>query len=236
MRPFFTSRRVILPSLLVIGLTIVAPPPTQALGGRQPRIRNLVTAQAAAGFGQLVTIQGFNIFSTATPGVTRVRITQGAVASDAFVFQAPSNPNEVYVRLPNNLVPGNAFLTVRTTDDNLVSAPFPFRVSNTPGTPIMRDIVSVAAGNAVITSAQRGSNIGIRAYGTDTAGATAIFTQAAGQITVTSVNTFSSPTIGVVSAFTVPTTLTPGIALVQLRVRVDGVDSNSSFSMLLIIT
>lgn len=236
MRPFFTHRRVILTSLLVIALTIVAPPPTQALGGRAPRIRNLVPTQAAAGFGQLVTIQGFNIFSTATPTVTRVRITQGAIASDAFVFQAPSNPNEVYVRLPNNLVPGNAFLTVRTTDDNLVSAPFQFRVTNTPGTPIIRNIVSATAGFPVITTAQRGSNIGIRAYGTDTSGATAISTQAPGQIAVTSVNTFSSPTIGLVSVFTVPTTLTPGIALVQLRVQVDGLNSSLSFSMLLNIT
>jgi len=236
MRPFFNHRRVVLPTLLVIALTIVGPPRTQALGGRTPRIRNLVPAQAAAGFGQMVTIQGFDIFSTATPAVTRVRVTQGGVASDAFVFQAPSNPNEVYVRLPNNLVPGNASLTVRTTDDNLVSAPFQFSVTNTPARPIMRDIVSATAGFGVITTAPRGSNIGIRAYGTDTVGATAIFTQATGEIAVNSVNTFTSPTIGVVSVFTVPTTLTPGIALVQLRVRVDGVNSNASFSMLLNIT
>lgn len=226
-------------TVLVVALLALAaghPAPAQALMGDEPAIRSIVPGEGAAGFGQLVTIQGFNLFDPNLPHLTEVTFTNGATTTKAFVFEAPSTRNEVYVRIPALPADVTYQVRVRTLDDNLVSAPFGFRVKSTPGVPVPRRIVDPGNGFAPITTAKRGQIIGVQAYGTDTAGATAEFKPIGfAAVSDTAMQTFSSGTIGLVSQFTVPTGLPNGPLLVQLRVRVNGVDSDLSLALRLTI-
>lgn len=233
MNLFLFHRRAFLSTLLAIALAVFASQPVDALGNEQPRIVKLVPSPAADGTGQLLTIQGFNLYDPSNPALTQVSITQGDLTALASVSSGPSNPNEVYVRLPTALSAGAATLFLRTTDDNLVSAPSPFTITAVPAPPEPRSLVAMASGFPVLTSAARGSEIGIPAYGVDSRSATAIFIQGATPIFMKSLGSSNDKEKGVINKFRVPSTLAPGKVLVQLRVTVDGVSSDPSFALLL---
>lgn len=135
--------------LLTIGVFLMTPQPTHALNGSAPIIVAITPNQAAAGFGQLVAIQGFNLFDPFNPSLTKVVFTQGSTSANAFLFAAvPSNANEIFVRLPmaGVLTPGVATtVTVQTSDDNLVSNAVQFTVKDKPSRPIPRRLAAFGA-------------------------------------------------------------------------------------------
>jgi hypothetical protein len=219
-----------------LGFLLLSTQQAKALDGNAPIIVAITPGEGAAGFGQLVTIQGFNIYNPLNPTLTQVTFTQGGITANAFVFSSPSNPNEVYVRLPFTLTPGRARVRVTTLDDNLTSNAVRFRVRAKPGTPIPRKIIRLEfPSNPTITSAAPGDQIGIQAYGTDTALVTAIFRQGATELIAPLDFGADGRDIGEVSVFTVPG-LSPGPAIVQIRVTVNGANSDLSFPLLLTIT
>lgn len=233
MSPFLVHNRAILSSFLALALAAFVSPPAGALDNKQPVIVKLATSNPAAGYGQLVTIQGLNLYDPSRPTLTQVSVTQANLTAPLVVFESPSNPNEVYVRLPI-LLAEPATLSLKTTDDNLVSAPYQFMVAAAPATPVARNLVAFEAGFPVITSAARGATIGVQAYGTDTSLATAIFTQGnAPPIFVPLQSTSGDAEKGVINWFTVPSTLAPGKVIVQVRVTVNGLDSDTSTAKVL---
>ncbi|MBZ5548476.1 MAG: hypothetical protein LAO22_11070 [Acidobacteriia bacterium] len=198
-------------AILVFGLMSQ---PAVALGGKKPVIRSIVPY--SAGIGQMVTIQGFNICTQSNPSLTVVTVTQKTVPFTPFLFQAPSNNNEIYVRLPDTLAAGGAKITIKTLDDNLVSAAFSISITAKPQPPVLRKMVSVDD-FSTITQASPGQDVGIQGFGTDTVGGSAVFLQGATSVTVPLKTTWSSGVIGIVSVYTVPATFVPGPAFVQIK-------------------
>lgn len=224
--------------LLVAGISLIAPQRSRALNGSTPIITAVTPNDVAVGFGQLITIHGFNLFNPFNVGLTEVTFTQGATSAVGYVFSSPSNPNEIYVRPPFTLTPGAAIVTVRTLDDNLVSEGVKIKIKDKPAAPVVRRLVSTVpfANFPTITSASLGSDIGIVAFGSDTSGAVAIFTQETTQISVPANNTLSNGSVGLVSRFTIPASLLPGNAFVQLRTTVNGKLGEASVPVLFTVT
>src|SRR5262245_52933874 len=75
-----------------LGFLLLHTQQAQALDGNAPIIIAITPGNGAAGFGQLVTIQGFNIYNPLNPALTQVTFTQGGIPANAFVFSSPSNP------------------------------------------------------------------------------------------------------------------------------------------------
>ncbi len=242
----FQCLSVLLRLVLVsaIGLILSSQPAAAQPG--PPIIRSIVPENGAAGFGQLITIQGSDVFVL---GSTTVTFTPkgGAPSSCVFVFPSPSNSNEFYVRLgvfsaevppppgctiPSEIEPGKYKVTVTTSTG--VSNKFGFQVNEKPGTPIPRKLIGFVAGLPTITSAKVGSQIGIVAYGTEGL-VRAVFSQGSNQFLAVSLGAISGPNLGLASKITVPLGLSPGPTLVQVRTRVNGVKSDLSFALKLTI-
>jgi hypothetical protein len=214
--------------------------PRAAASGSSPVIKAIVPSTAADGYGQLVTLQGSNL-----PVFGRALFAQGPTWVDGFIFQSPSSPTAVFVRLPIAnfqpvLSPGPA--RVRLTDGAMYSNSAELTVSLTPGTPVLRSIVATIerplhapdgdpcgggiASTTPITGVTSGvGGVAVSAFGTDTSGATVVFTQGTSVTEVASACWFSNATLGVASVVPVPT-LTPGVPVtVQIRTTVKGVSS-----------
>lgn len=232
---------------LAFGLVVVCVLSPSPVAG-QPIITTIVPDSAAAGFGQLVTIQGFNLL---VPGSTTVTLTPqggGPSITCAFVFVSPSSANEIYVRFhiafgfpggPCTVSPGKYEISVTTTAG--VSNPVKFQIKGKPATPVPRRLCNFSLpGCPTITSASVGSQIGIPAYGTDTVLATAVFVQGSTEIPVLLNFGADSPALGEVSVFTVPSGLSPGTALVRLRTAVSTgappIPSDLSHALVLVVT
>jgi hypothetical protein len=231
-----TKEKMFLSALLGVTLLIAASQRMEALNGKAPVIRQMTPNVGAAGYGQLVTVQGANLYKRLNPLLTQVTCVQGSMSGTAFVFPSPSKENEIFIRLPFTLTPGLAAVTVTTLDDNLVSNVVMFRVRSRPGTPIPRRLVALGGAFPTITSAARGMLIGISAYGTDTVGVTVIFIQEAREISVRVRNSWSGSGIGIVSEVKVPAKLEPGPVSVRLQVTVNGVTSERSLPLSLTVT
>jgi len=207
---------------------------------------------AAAGYGQMITV-----FTQGAPAGTPTAIfTQGQWGGQGFVFQSPSQQNAYYVRLPfnadgmgNTSAPSPGPAAVRLVfGPNTLTGNFPLTVSSTPGTPQARSVYGMtsavggdpcATGFALssttpISDIVPGQGIAISAYGLDTSGAQAVFTQGELSITVASNCSLSRSDYGLAAVFAVPA-LVAGSVTVELTTRVNGVTSARSGPVLLTV-
>ncbi len=245
----FQGLRVLLRLVLVVAVgPILMSQPVAAQPG-QPIIRSIVPDTAAAGLGQMVTIQGSDVFVRGSTTVTFTPRDGGDPSSCVFLFAPPSNTNEIYVRLgffqeifpvppgcdivPFGLPTGK--YSVRVTTSVGTSNELNFQVKEKPASPVPRRLIAFEIGGPTITTAQAGATIGILAYGIDTLRAVAVFSQGSNQFSTRALGGFSGPNLGLASLVTVPLGLSPGPALVQVRTRVNGVRSDLSFALRLTI-
>lgn len=234
-RPCMLSFSHLMPPWLLgcgvcVGLALIS----VQVWAQSPVIRSIVPAQPTA--GQVITIQGHSLFSADTRVTVQIPGAQPPSVS-ADVISEPSNPNEVYVRLPAGLLPGNATLNLVA---NGITATNSFQVAANPSAPIPRRLCDTSLSIMEcqpINSASVGQRIGIQAFGTDINGVMAVFSQGLTEIPVVAEPgpPVMDSTIGMVNEFTVPTGLNSGPALVQLVVDVGGIDSDLSFALRLMI-
>lgn len=239
MKRVLTMTRVLM-IVAVAGLLMVEVPGAKAQTSDPPDPETLVPKTVAAGQGQLLTIQGFNLF---VPGLTTVTLWPsggGPPNHCVVVVGAASSSEELYVRLgvfesvpppgclatiPSIVPPGKYKLTVTTPRGT--SGPLGLYVKETPEAPIPRRLLYCSTSPcAPGFTFSPGDVMGILAYGTDGVGATAVFIQGTTAMAVPSSGTFlpTSPNEhGVVNAFFVPTGLAPGPALVRLQTTVTAI-------------
>lgn len=246
----FQGLRVLLRLVLVAAVgPILMSQPVAAQPG-PPIIRSIVPDTAAAGLGQMITIQGSDVFVMGSTTVTFTPRDGGDPSSCVFLFAPPSNINEIYVRLGFFVVispapPGCDIVPfglptgkygVRVTTSVGTSNELNFQVKEKPAGPVPRRLISpFEFGQPTITTAQAGTTIGILAYGIDTSRAVAVFSQGSNQFFTRALGGTTGPNFGIASLITVPLGLSPGPALVQVRTRVNGVRSEFSFALKLTI-
>jgi hypothetical protein len=190
---------------------------------------------SSAGYGQMITIQGFNliqdyIFDNTTVTFTKKPMKKGC--SDVFLFHPPSTANELYIRIfnPGGLCDiGNGKYTVTVTTPAGTSNPWEFQVKKMPEAPIPRKVSFPGDPNCPLSTDY---DICVQAYGTDTASITAVFSQNGKEGSAPLIITFSSYAQGLTHGFKLPVLTSGETALVQLRTTVDGVDSDLSFALL----
>jgi len=181
---------------------------------------------------QMVTFQGTGL--TPFLGLPRPKafFTQGANVTEGFVFF--SEAGKWWVRLPGGLAAGSATVYAADPAGVPLTAPFTFTVSATPAAPIITAIVPLnsatapaggvacGGGYASLTptgTATPGQGLGVVAYGTDTMGATVVFTQATGVFEVAA-DCSTNPTLGLGVTVTVPAGLVPGPVSVSVKQQV----------------
>lgn len=211
----------------------------------RPRIATLVQEHVGAGIGQLLTIQGFDLLVPGATTVTLVPLLGGSPTTCVSVLPAaPSSGTELYVRLgvfesvnppgctapiPSAIAPG-LYRVVVSTPGGTSNAARP-AVLRPPATPIPRRLLTCETSPcAPGTTFRPGDVMGILAYGTDLAGASALFVQGTTTRVVPAHAVFfpSDPhERGVVNAFRVPTDLMAGPALVRLRTELAAVGGGS---------
>ncbi|MGC2323441.1 MAG: putative Ig domain-containing protein, partial [Terriglobales bacterium] len=195
------------------------------------------SSTVAAGFGQIVTL-----FTSGIPGSDPVTVnfTQGANPAQAgFVFM--SGANVYYVRLPSGLSTGATNVVVTDTNTNVSSAPFAITVSTTPAAPVENFVYGLSTpppansgcGSGIsgspVTTVTAGQGIVVFAYGVDTTGATASFSDGTHTITAnTSCSGYSTSSLGVGNVFTVPAGLNLGAITVKIETTVNSVTSGLS--------
>ncbi len=197
-------------------------------------ITSVVPAPAAAGFGQLITL-----FTAGAPaGMPTATFTQGETTFGGFVFESPSHENEYFVRLPLDLGTGPATVRLGFVGGSS-SGDFPLTVATTPGTPQARFVLGMGGegeggcgsllSTTPVTGIERGHQIAISAYGIDTTGARAVFTQGDTSIEVgVTPCAVSGSAYGIAAVFTVPSSLVSGPVTVQVGTTVNGVPSDLS--------
>ena len=220
----------------------VAPPVT---------ITSVVPATAADGTGQMITL-----FTAGAPaGTPTALFTQGETTVPGFVFDvgfgSPSHQNEYFVRLPRD-TGGNPLLgagpaTVRLVfDQNTFSGDVALTVATTPGTPQARFVLGLGPlaengcapllSTTPITAIAPGQNVAISAYGIDTTGARAVFTQGDNSLDAgVSSCSITDSAYGIAAVFTVPSGLGPGAVTVQVTATVNGVQSALSSPLTLTV-
>ncbi len=243
------------PVLIVVGvagLLTLGAPHARGQGGGTPDPSDLVPKTVAAGIGQLLTIQGFNLYPadpSDLPIVTLTPLLGGAPNHCVFVFGAPSSSNELYVRLgvfedpnppgcsapvPSVVPPGKYKLTITTAAGT--SRAIGLQVKDQPESPIARRLFDCPLTSPCTQDSffMPGDRMGILAYGTDTVGATAVFIQGTTAIPVDSDLALAigggqpdPSNRGLINTFLVPTGLVPGPALVRLRTAVAAIGGGS---------
>jgi hypothetical protein len=205
-----------------------APPP--------PVIQAIVPeTTTSAGYGQMITIQGFNLIQDYISDNTTVTFTKKPMkkgCNDVFLFQPPSTANELYVRIfnPGGLCDiGNGKYKVTVTTPAGTSNPWEFQVKTKPEAPIPRKVSFAGDPNCPLSTDY---DICVQAYGTDTASITAVFSQNGKVVSAPLIITFSSHPLGLTHGFKLPALTSGETALVQLRTTVDGIDSDLSFALL----
>ncbi len=202
----------------------------------QPVIRNIVPTTGTAGFGQLITIQGFGLKLANNPVVNFQPQAGGATLHCSSNMPVPNNDNELYLRLAANtpsscvLPTGGYVLTITTSQGT--SSPFFYNVTSSVGTPLVTGaFLSLTA--APITSFRVGDSIIIAGFGIDTVFAKVVFRQGATRIAVNATGV-AGFILG--AKATVPAGLLPGTVLVQLETSVGGVSNlNPSNSLKLTV-
>ncbi len=214
-------------------------------------ITSVVPATAADGTGQMITL-----FTAGAPaGTPTALFTQGETTVPGFVFDvgfgSPSHQNEYFVRLPRG-TSGNPLLgagpaTVRLVfDQNTFSGDVALTVATTPGTPQARFVLGLGPlaengcapllSTTPITAIAPGQNVAISAYGIDTTGARAVFTQGDNSLDAgVSSCSLTDSAYGIAAVFTVPSGLGPGAVTVQVTATVNGVQSALSSPLTLTV-
>ena len=191
----------------------------------QPVIRNIVPTTGTAGFGQLITIQGFGLNVANNPVVNFQPQAGGATLHCSFNMPVPNNDNELYFRLavgganPCVLPTGGYLLTVTTNQGT--STPFFYSVTSSVGTPLVTSVLSSLTSTA-ITSFRVGDSVIVTGFGIDSILAKVVFRQGATRIAV---NGTGLAGFSMGAKVTVPAGLLPGTVLVQLEATVGGVSN-----------
>jgi len=218
--------------LVAAAMAVLNPVPLMA---QAPVIQSIVPETApSAGTGQMITIQGFNLIQGDLEDTT-VTFTKGKrrVCSDVFLLPSSSTANELYVRIynpggPCDIRKGKYNVTVTTLAGGTSNA-WGFQVQPKPQAPIPRKVL-LAGGPDCPGSIDY--NICVQAYGTDTSGITAVFSQNDTEVSAPLVTTITGGTLGLIHGFKLPELTSGETALVQLRTTVDEVDSDLSFALL----
>ncbi len=221
---------------LILGAAIMAVLNPEPLMAQEPVIQAILPENgAAAGYGQMITIQGFNLIQLGNFAGTTVAFTnkKGDVCSDVFLYQAPSTANELYVRILNPAGPcdigkGKYKVTVSTPDGT--SDPWDFQVKKKPEAPILRKVLF--PGDLGCPADSSDYDICVQAYGTDTSHITAVFRQDRMKISAPLITTIASPAMGLTHGFKLPELTSGETALVQLGTTVNEVDSKLSAPLL----
>jgi hypothetical protein len=219
--------------LVAAAIKILNPEPLMA---QAPMIQAIVPEKgSAAGYGQMITIQGSNLIQLGNFAETTVTFTnnKGDVCSDVFLFQGPSTVNELYVRIlqpggPCDIGKGKYQVTVSTPDGT--SNPWEFQVKKKPEAPILRKVSF--PGDTDCPADSSTYDICVQAYGTDTSNITAVFRQNGMKVLAPLISTISSATLGLTHGFKLPELTSGENALVQLGTTVNGVDSKLSLPLL----
>jgi IPT/TIG domain len=183
----------------------------------QPVIRKVIPESAAAGLGQLITVQGFGLALALNPVVNFQPTAGGATIHCSFPIPAASNDNELYLRLvvtgtgSCQLPVGSYLMSIQTSQGT--SQTHSFAVTVNLASPMERFIQSSAG--TQITQAKSGDLIRVFGYGIDLANAKVVFSQGANVVIVN--GTGNVGLAGVAAAATIPAGFTPGPILVQLR-------------------
>ncbi len=191
----------------------------------QPVIRNIVPTTGTAGFGQLITIQGFGLNAANNPVVNFQPQAGGATLHCSFNMPVPNSDNELYFRLAvtganSCVLPAGGYLLTITTNQG-TSSPFFYSVTSSVGTPLVTAAFSSLTA-APITSFRVGDSIIITGFGIDTMLAKVVFRQGATRVAV---NATGVAGFAVGARVTVPAGLLPGTVLVQLETTVGGVSN-----------
>lgn len=204
-----------------------------SIASAQPLIRKVIPESAAAGFGQLVTIQGFGLALSGGPVVHFQPVLGGATINCSFNLPFASTDNELYIRLAVNagctLPVGTYLMSVQTSQGT--SPNFSFTVTVNVASPMARFIQNAAG--AQITQAKTGDSIRVFGYGIDSTNAKVVFSQGGNSVAVNAVGNIGLPGVGAVA--TIPAGFTPGTVLVQLRALI-GISNGSPDSNALKLT
>lgn len=218
--------------LAAAAMAVLNPVPLMA---QAPVIQSIVPGNApSAGYGQMITIQGFNLIQGNFDDTT-VTFTKGKrrACSNVFLFEGPSTANELYVRIynpggPCDIRNGKYNVTVTTLAGG-TSNPWGFQVKPKPQAPIPRKVL--LAGDPDCPGSDD-YDICVQAYGTDTSGITAVFSQNDTEVSAPPVTTITGGTLGLIHGFKLPELTSGETALVKLRTTVGAVDSDLSFALL----
>ncbi len=199
----------------------------------QPVVKAIVPEKGAAGFGQLVTIQGFGLDLSSNPVLTFLPALGGAAIQCSFNIPSASNTNELYIRLAINgqcsLPVGSYIMNLQTSQGS--SNPYAFDVTLNPATPIVKSIFG--ATGTPITQAKVGDSIVVYGYGIDATSAKVILSQGATTFTVNGAGTIGTNGIG--ARVNIPAGLSPGTVLVQLGTNVGPLGNSPSNALKLTI-
>ena len=199
----------------------------------QPVVKAIVPEKGAAGFGQLVTIQGFGLDLADNPVITFQPALGGAAINCSFKIPTASNTNELYIRLAINgqcsLPVGSYIMNIQTNQG--FTNPYAFDVTLNPATPIVKSIFG--ATGAPITQARVGDSITVHGYGIDATNAKVIFSQGAATFTVNAAGVVGSNGVG--AKVNVPAGLSPGTVLVQLGTNIGSSGNSPSNALKLTI-
>ena len=169
---------------------------------------NASPASIGAGEGLLV-LRGVNMpFDQAV-------ITSGTTTANAFVFQAPSSPSGVWIRLPVAFPAGPASVQLRSSSGSIVTNSVPITVAAGPVQPFITAVLDASANP--ITTITAGQQIAIVADGIDTLGAQVQFTQGTSVWTVTPSTTVSNT--GFVGALVTAPAVVAGNGVVYVTIR-----------------
>ena len=210
-----------------------------------PTITSITPSPAAAGYGQLVALNVANLTTTSNVSVT---LSDGATTNSGFVFQSPSTPQRIFVRLPfvgdnngttTNLMPGNLAVALLNGAQQLATSQM--TLSTTPGAPVIQFVMGLSVppadntpcgtldSTAAINVISPRQGIAVSALGVDTVGATLAFTQGNNDpIFVQWSCAYSSSGFGVAPVFTVPSNLANGPVSVTMMTTVNNVSSAAS--------
>ena len=195
----------------------------------------------AAGFGQLVAIDGVN-FTSSTSAI----FSDGVTAGSGSVVTAASTATRLYVRLPfvgdgrtlTNLRLGSISFSLKAGSTTIQRGTL--ILSSVPGTPVISAIYSLTTAPSTndrcgsglsgspINSVPASRAIAVSALGVDTVGAGLRWVQGATTLYTDSTCAFTTSALGVGPVFSAPPALQSGRVDVSIRTTVNGKQSGWS--------
>jgi hypothetical protein len=147
---------------------------------------------------------------------TDIAVVQSAAGSaNGFIYQSPSTPNAVWVRLPG-APSGPATIMLKNAAGTVASNSFAISITPDPGTPVITGIFN-NAGQPITAPVPAGTTILVGADGIDTTGAVVRFTQGTNTWDVPASGSASNSAIGVTAVVVVPAGAGGGTIGVSIR-------------------